>query len=132
MLAGAIADVTIALLAVLLPAWLAPYVTPDASSPALALQFWPLGHLVFPCFCIMAWRDPKRNVIIVAGAIVGRTIYALYVGAVTLALGLGVAWLLDGGISLALAITHYVFLRRSDFGLWEVVSRAGNPPGLGE
>ena len=31
---------------------------------------------------------------------------------------------------LGLAILHYVFLRLSDFGFWEVFSRAGNPPGM--
>lgn len=132
MLAGAIVDMAIALIALLFPTWLAPFTGGDVACTSLALQFWPLVHLMFPCFYIMAWMDPKHNVVIVAGAILSRLIYAAFMFAAALGREIGPAWLVDGGVSLALAVSHYVCLRRSDFRLWDVFIRAGNPPGLGE
>ncbi len=132
MLAGAIADLATALVALLLPSWLSQFMGDGVTRTSLSLQFWPLVHLVFPCFYIMASMDPKRNVVIVAGAILSRLIYAAFMLAAALGRGMGVAWLLDGGISLVLAALHYIYLRRSDFGLWEVFIRAGNPPGIRE
>jgi hypothetical protein len=130
MLVGAVADLVIAFVALVLPSWLVRYMGEDVTRTSLSLQFWPLVHLVFPCFYIMAWMDPKRNVVIVAGAIMARLIYAVFMIAAALGRAMGLAWLLDGAISLALALAHYVYLRRSDFGLWDVFIRAGNPPGL--
>ena len=132
MLFGAITDLLIALVALVVPSWIAQFMGDDVTGASLSLQFWPLVHLVFPCFYIMAWMDPKRNVVIVACAIMSRVIYAVFMLAAGLGRGLGPAWLLDGGISLFLAVAHYVHLRRSDFGLWEVFIRAGNPPSLRE
>ena len=59
-----------------------------------------------------------------------RVIYALFMFLSVLVRGVGWAWAVVGGISLAIAVSHYVFLRLSDFGFWEVFSRAGNPPGV--
>ena len=72
--------------------------------------------------------DPKRNIVIVTGAIVARAIYALLM----FWLALHGHWIMAvfGGISLAFAAIHYVLLRLSDFGFWEILSRAGNPPGM--
>lgn len=94
------------------------------------LYFWSMVHLVFACFCVVAWMDIKRNIVIVAGAILGRTAYALFVFASVLVLGVRRVWAVWGGISLALAVVHYVLLRLSDFEFWEVYSRAGNPLGV--
>jgi len=90
----------------------------------------PLIHFIFPPFCILAWMDTKRNVAVVTGAILARVIYALFTFAIVLLLRASWIWAIAGGISLFLAITHYVFLRLSDFGFWEVFSQAGNPPAM--
>ena len=76
------------------------------------------------------WMDTKRNVAIASGAIIARVIYALFILLSVLSGNLRPAWAVFGGISVIWAIAHYVFLRLSDFGFWEVFSQAGNPPGL--
>lgn len=128
MLIFSIYDLAVALLFLLSPTWLVA----DSSDLVARQEVYmvPLIHLVFPCFCILAWMDPKRNIVIVAGAIVARTIYAAFMFGWVLFLARPPILALLGGVSLAFAIIHYVLLRLSDFGLWEVFSRAGNPPGM--
>lgn len=92
--------------------------------------FWALLHLILPCFCILAWMDTKRNIVIVAGAILARVVYGVAMLIYVLAFGAHMVWAVLGGISLFFALIHYVLLRLSDFGLWEVFRRAGNPPGM--
>ncbi len=128
MLIGAILDVVLAFTALVFPSQLARLMGFDAMDELG--RFWPLVHLVFPCFYILAWMDTKRNVAIVAGAIIARIVYALYMFAAVLFWRAWWVWSIAGGTSLVLAIAHYVFLRLSDFGLWEVFSRAGNPPAM--
>ena len=127
MLVGALLDLVIAVsafaLAPQITAWL------GLAQPDVTYYLFPLVHLIFPPFCILAWMDTKRNVAIVTGAIVARVIYALFTF-VMLFFGASWIWAVVGGISLLLAISHYVFLRLSDFGFWEVFSRAGNPPAM--
>ena len=92
--------------------------------------FWPLTHLVFPSFGILAWMDTKRNIAIVCGAIMARIVYALFMFAAVVFVRVHPSMAVLGGISLLLAAVHYILLRLSDFGFWEVLMRAGNPPGL--
>lgn len=130
MLIGAIVDVILALVGFIFPAWVFSLMGLDAPQEMFYYYMWPLIHLVFPCFYILAYMDTKRNVVIVTGAIMARAIYALFMFLSILIRGVRWTWAIPGGIGLALAISHYVFLRLSDFGFWEVFSRAGNPPGL--
>lgn len=128
MLVGALLDLVIAVSAFAL----APQVTAwlGLAPPNVTYYMLPLVHLVFPPFCILAWMDTKRNVAIVTGAILARVIYALFTFALVLFAGASWIWTIAGGISLLLAISHYIFLRLSDFGFWEVFSQAGNPPAM--
>jgi hypothetical protein len=130
MLMSAIYDLLFAFLSLLLPARMMQMMDLSAPQEAFFFHFWPLVHLVFPCFCILAWMDTKRNVAIVSGAIIARVIYALFMFLSVLSSNASPAWAVAGGISMIWAIAHYVFLRLSDFGFWEVFSRAGNPPSL--
>jgi hypothetical protein len=130
MLVGMVLDVILALSALLFPAWLLALMGVARGQEIFCLQFWPLIHLVFPCFYVLAWVDVKRNVAIVAGAVLARSIYALFMFVSVWVRGASWAWAVAGGLSLALAVSHYVFLRLSDFGFWEVLSQAGNPPRL--
>lgn len=130
MLLGAIIDVILALASLVFPAWVISLMGLDPPPEMFYLQMWPLIHSVFPCFYILAYMDTKRNVVIVTGAIMARVIYALYMFLSILLRGVRWTWAIPGGIGLALAVSHYVFLRLSDFGFWEVFSRAGNPPGM--
>ena len=129
MLIGSIVDVILALVSLLFPAWVVSLMGIDSPAEVFTILF-PLVHLVFPCFCILAYMDTKRNVAIVAGALMARVIYALLMLLPIPFRGVRWTWAIPGGIGLALAISHYVFLRLSDFGFWEVFSRAGNPPGM--
>jgi O-antigen/teichoic acid export membrane protein len=128
MLVGAILDLIVALGTLLFAPQIAAWVGLEQADETFYLLT--LVHLVFPPFCILAWMDTKRNVAIVTGAIVARTIYALFTFALVLLLGAAWIWAIAGGASLLLAVVHYVFLRRSDFGFWEVFSQAGNPPAM--
>lgn len=129
MLVSSIVDIVLALVTLLFPAWVVSLMGVDASRQAFSLLF-PLVHLVFPCFCVLAYMDTKRNVAIVAGALMARMIYALFMLSAILFRGARWTWAIPGGIALAVAIVLYAFLRLSDFGFWEVFSRAGNPPGM--
>ena len=129
MLIGAILDVMLALAIFLFPSRFIALTGMDAPKDMFYLQFWPLIHLVLPCFCILVWMDPKRNVAGVTAAIVARLIYAVFMFVSVWTRGLSWVWAAVGAASLALAVSHYVFLRRSDFGFWEVFRWAGNPPG---
>jgi hypothetical protein len=136
LLIGAIYDVVVGLWGLFWPRWLASLMgvdLPRVADPRLRFYFymWPLLHMVFASFGFMAWMDTKRNIAIVAGAIVGRTIYALFMFAAVWRLDVHPAWAIAGAISLLLAVAHIVSLRRSDFTFWEVLLRAGNPPGAG-
>ena len=128
MLVGALLDLVIAASAF----FLAPQITAwlGLTQPDVTYYLLPLVHLIFPPFCILAWMDTKRNIAIVSGAILARVIYALFAFALVLLVRASWLWAIAGGISLLLAIVHYVFLRLSDFGFWEVFSRAGNPPAM--
>ena len=128
MLIGAIYDTLLGLSGLLFPSLFAGWM--GASGGDAAFVSWPLVHLVLPCLCIFAWMDTKRNVVIVAGAIVARVIYALVTILAVAFLGARPVWAVLGGISAVLAVLHYALLRLSDFGFWEIVIRAGNPPGL--
>ena len=129
MLVGSIMDIILALVSLLFPARVVSLMGIDTPTEVFTLLF-PLVHLVFPCFCILAYMDTKRNVAIVAGALMARVIYALFLLLPIPFRGVRWTWAVPGGIGLALATLHYVYLRLSDFGFWEVLSRAGNPPGM--
>jgi hypothetical protein len=126
MLVFAIYDLIVALLTLFWPTLVAQ-ISGTLHEP---LYFLPLIHITFACFYIPAWMDTKRNIVIVASAIIARVIYAGLVFTLVLVASLPPALAVLGGISLLFAVIHYVFLRLSDFGLWEVASRAGNPPGM--
>ena len=129
MLIGAILDVILALVSLLFPAWVASLLWVEPPGQEFSVLF-PLVHLVFPGFYILAYMDAKRNVAIVSGALIARAIYVVFMFLPILTRGAPWTWAIPGGIGLALVISHYVFLRLSDFGFWEVFSRAGNPPGM--
>ena len=128
MLVGALLDLVLALSALFLAPQFAAWL--GLAQVDVTYYLLPLIHFIFPPFCILAWMDTKRNVAVVTGAILARVIYALFTFAIVLLLRASWIWAIAGGISLLLAITHYVFLRLSDFGFWEVFSQAGNPPAM--
>jgi hypothetical protein len=130
MLLSAVYDLVLALVALIFPDWLMRVLGLYGPGDVFHFYLWPLVHLVFPCFCILAWMDIKRNVVIVTGAILARVLYALFMFVSVLVVDAHFVWAIWGGISLAWAVAHYVLLRMSDFGFWEVFSRAGNPPGM--
>jgi O-antigen/teichoic acid export membrane protein len=129
MLIGAILDVILAIAVFLFPLRFMALTGMGAPQDMFYLQLLPLLHLVLPAFCIVVWMDPKRNVAGATAAIIARLVYAVFMFVSVWIRGLGWVWAAVGATSLALAVSHYVFLRRSDFGFWEVFSRAGNPPG---
>jgi hypothetical protein len=128
MLISSLYDVTLALLSLLFSSQIMSLM--GLSPPQEQYCFWPLTHLIFPSFCILAWMDTKRNIVIVAGAIIARVVYASFMFAAVLLFRLHPILAVAGGISLLFAATHYVFLRLSDFEFWEVLRRAGNPPSI--
>ena len=128
MLIGAVYDTLLGLSGLLFPSLFVQWM--GFSGTNTEFVFWPLVHLMLPCVCVLAWMDTKRNVAIVAGAIMARVVYALVTFLAVAFLGARPVWAILGGISVVLAVLHYVLLRLSDFGFWEVVVRAGNPPGL--
>jgi hypothetical protein len=130
MLAGAVWDVLLALVSLVFPGWLAGVMGLTLPQPVFYFYLWSIIHLVFACFGVLAWMDTKRNIVIVIGAITGRVIYAVFMFLSVLFLDVRPAWAIAGGISLILAVVHYVLLRLSDFGFWEVFIQAGNPPGM--
>jgi hypothetical protein len=129
MLIGAIYDVIVAMFGLFFPRWIASLTGIVMPSNLFYFYLWPMIHLVFASFYVLAWMDVKRNIVIVTGAIIARMLYAVFVFASISMLGIRPWWAIPGAISLGLAIIHYVLLRLSDFGFWEVFSRAGNPPG---
>jgi len=129
MLASAIVDVLWCAACLFVPRRVAGFMGLEAFSGSFYFYMWPLVHLVFASFCLPAWLDVKRNIVIVAGAIAARGVYAAYALVAVLWLGARPTWMIPGGISLVFAIAHYVLLRSSDFRFWEVVCWAGNPPG---
>ena len=130
LLAGALYDIALGLIGLFWPKWLAVLLGVHLPRERFFFYLWPLLHLVFACFGVMAWMDVKRNIAIVAGAIVGRTIYALFMFAAVWRLDVRPTWAIAGAISLILAIAHGAYLRKSDLTFWEVLIRAGNPPDL--
>jgi hypothetical protein len=129
MLIGAIYDVTLGVLGLFFPRWMTSLTGIAMPSDRFYFLFWPMTHLVFASFYVLAWMDIKRNIVIVTGAIIARTLYTVFVLASIGMLGIRPVWAIPGAISLGLAILHYVLLRLSDFRFWEVFSQAGNPPG---
>lgn len=127
MLIFAVYDLAVALLTLLWPNLAVQISHGTVNEP---FHFLPLAHITFACFCVPAWMNTKRNIVIVASAIVARVSYAAIVLILVLVASLPPALIILGGISLLFAVLHYVFLRLSDFGLWEVLRRAGNPPSI--
>jgi hypothetical protein len=129
MLVSALVDLVLAIVMLGFPTWVASLTQLDSSQVPF---LWGLSlvHLTLPWFCVLAWMDTKRNIVVVTAAIGVRIVYALYLGAWMLLGGYSHYWSALAGISLAFALVHYVLLRRSDFGFWEVLIRAGNPPGI--
>ena len=130
MLLGAIYDLLLGLVALLFPSWMMRFMGLSAPRDVFYFYLWPLVHLIFPCFCIPAWMDIKRNLVIVTGAILGRIFYALFMFVSVLVLHARFVWAILGGISVTWVVVHYVFLRLSDSSFWEAFSRGGNPPGI--
>jgi drug/metabolite transporter superfamily protein YnfA len=130
LLVGGIYDTVLGLWGLFWPESLAALLGIDLPPERFYFYLWPLLHAVFACFGFMAWMDVKRNIAIVTAAMVGRVVYALFMFAAVWRLDISWVWAAAGGISLALAMTHGVYLRKSDFTFWEVLSRAGNPPGI--
>lgn len=130
MLIGAVYDVLLAVAGFVFPRWVAQLIGMPDLVAIFGLYQWSMVHVVFACFCVLAWMDVKRNIVIVSGAVLARVIYAVLMLVLVLFVGAPVAWLILGGISLLLAAAHVVLLRMSDFGFWEVLLRAGNPPGF--
>jgi hypothetical protein len=130
LLVGALYDLTVGLWGLLGPRSLAAVLGIDLPAERFYFYLWPLLHAVFASFGIMAWINTKRNIAIVAGAIVGRTVYAGFMFAAVWRLHVPGIWAAAGGLSLILAVTHGVYLRKSDFTFWEVLLRAGTPPSI--
>jgi hypothetical protein len=118
------------ILLLVFPLGVAPVLRLESDAELLSLQNVALAHMILPCFCILAWMDTKRNIVVVTGAIGARVLYALYLSAWVVMRGYSYGWAVFGGISLVCALAHYVLLRMSDFGFWEVLLRAGNPPSM--
>jgi hypothetical protein len=130
LLAGAIYDTLLGLWGLFWPSSLATLLGIPLPTERFYFYLWPLLHAVFACFGFMAWMDVKRNIAIVAATIVGRVVYATFMFAAVWRLDVPWIWAAAGGISLILAVTHGIYLRMSDFTFWEVLIRAGNPPGI--
>jgi hypothetical protein len=130
MLLGVVYDLGMSLTCLVFPRWFAGRLGLSVLQGAFGLYLLSLVHLVLACFGVLAWMDIKRNIVIVTGAILARLVYAVFMLGAVWQFSLGPAWAVGGVISLALALSHYVFLRLSDFGFWDVIRRAGNPPGL--
>ncbi|MBN1935408.1 MAG: hypothetical protein JW934_12135 [Anaerolineae bacterium] len=128
MLLFSIYDLIVALLFLVWPQWFLNLL--DYSGARYEFRTFALVHLLLPCFCMLAWMDPKRNIVIVTGAIMARVMYTVVLAIWILIDHVPLAFAVFGGISLLFAALHYLFLRRSDFGFWEILSRAGNPPGV--
>ena len=130
LLVSAIYDVGLGLSSLLFPPWLSGLLGIPVPEDLFYLYLWSLAHLMSACFCVLAWLDIKRNILMAAAAIVARVSYALFMFLAVWLLRVRPAWAILGGISLAFAAAHYILLRLSDFGLWQVLVRAGNPPGM--
>ena len=130
MLVGAILDVLFASVGFFFPGLLARWMGMPGPVDRFAFYQWAMAHMVFACFCVLAWLDVKRNIVIVGGAILTRSFDAMLMLVLVLFFDVPAGWLVLGGVSLALAVVHLILLRMSDFGLWEVLARAGNPPGF--
>lgn len=79
-------------------------------------------------FYLMAFGDTKRNVVIVATAIVVRTCLGAFFIVHTLLLAAPGSWLAVGLLNLGFAASHLTFFKLSDFDFWPILRRAGNPP----
>jgi hypothetical protein len=130
LLIGAIYDTTLGLWGLFWPGSLATLLAISLPKERFYFYLWPLLHAVFACFGFMAWMDVKRNIAIVAAVMIGRVVYALFMFAAVWRLSVPWIWAAAGGSSLILAVTHGVYLRKSDFTFWEVLLRAGNPPSI--
>jgi hypothetical protein len=123
-------DVGLSVFNLLFPSWMGTWLGIPMPEGLFYLYLWSLAHLVFAWFCVLGWLDVKRNILIAAGALVARVGYALFMFLCVWRLHIRATWAIFGGISLAFAVAHYVLLRLSDFGLWQILVRAGNPPGM--
>jgi hypothetical protein len=130
MLVGALVDLAFAIAILAFPLWVASVMQLHTEAQVISLRGLSLVHMILPWFCVLAWMDTKRNIVVVTGAIGARIVYALYLGGWILISGYSYSWAVLGGTSLVFALAHYILLRRSDFGFWEVLIRAGNPPGI--
>ncbi|MBC7250639.1 MAG: hypothetical protein H5T62_10185 [Anaerolineae bacterium] len=128
MLLGIIFDWTIAILVLSLPVRTAAlWGITDAGE----LEVWRLCGLLLAIpalFYIMTVIDIKRNVSIVAAAIVGRICLGAFLVAHVIFSAAPVSWLALGLGNLGFAAMHSIFFKLSDFDFWPILRRAGNPP----
>ena len=130
MLISALFDVVMVVLILVFSQSIVSVLRLESDVEVLSLQNMALSHMILPCFCMLAWMDTKRNIVVVTGAIGARVLYVLYLSTWVVIKGYSYGWMVLAGVGLMFAVAHYVLLRMSDFGFWEVLIRAGNPPGM--
>ena len=92
------------------------------------LMYFRAGGMVYvtlPFFYLLAYANVERNIAVVPAAVLVRSLgFAFFVLHVLL-LGEPSILTLIGLADLAFAIAHYVFLKRSGYGLWQTLLTAG-------
>ena len=126
MLLGAIFDWAMATWLLFLPAQTAAFL--GVSNDRLILHLCGLLLTIPALFYLMAFGDTKRNVIIVAMAIVVRACQGAFFVVHVLLLAAPGSWLAIGLLNLGFAAIHLTFFKLSDFDFWPILRRAGNPP----
>ncbi|MCR4408544.1 MAG: hypothetical protein NUW24_16755 [Anaerolineae bacterium] len=126
MLLGAIFDWATATLLLFLPTQTAAFL--GVSSDRLILRLCGLLLAIPALFYLMAFGDTKRNVAIVAAAIVVRACLGAFFVVHVLFLAAPSSWLAIGLLNLGFAAIHLTFFKLSDFDFWPILRRAGNPP----
>ena len=125
MLAGSIYDWVMGLLMLFTPGFITglfglPFPTD--------LMYFRAGGMVFitlPFFYLLAYANVERNIAVVPAAVLVRSLGFAFFVIHVLFLGAPPILTLIGLADLAFAIVHYVFLKRSGYGLWQTLLAAG-------
>jgi len=128
MLLGAILDWAVAALVFFLPGQVATFLGAFISGDPMILRLCGLLLAIPALFYLMAFVDTKRNVVIVAVAIVVRACLGAFFVVHVLFLAAPDSWLAIGLLNLGFAAIHFIFFKLSDFDFWPILRRAGNPP----
>jgi hypothetical protein len=128
MLLGALFDWVTAALVLFLPNPAAALLGMSGPDNQMISRLCGLLLAIPALFYIIAFVDTKRNVAIVAMAIIGRAGLGMFFITHEWFLTAPLSWLVIGLINLGFAAVHLVFFKMSDFDFWPILRRAGNPP----